>query len=207
VFNWCQDLEQELGNAGLDNPTYHEQRVRYAREFLDRFPDTDDLMYLNFRRAEGEALWGLGRQSEAEAVYAALGERLPDDAWSYIGWADEYWLLDSAPKDYARAESIMQRALARPRLTDRRDILERMEELYVQWDKPDRAAEIRAELEQSGERMPLPASPPPPAPVPISRMPVHRQPRPGRNDPCWCGSGKKYKHCHLLADKEQERGR
>jgi len=25
---------------------------------------------------------------------------------------------------------------------------------------------------------------------------------PGRNDPCWCGSGKKYKHCHMLADKQ-----
>jgi uncharacterized protein YecA (UPF0149 family) len=24
--------------------------------------------------------------------------------------------------------------------------------------------------------------------------------RPGRNDPCWCGSGRKYKHCHLQAD-------
>jgi preprotein translocase subunit SecA len=23
----------------------------------------------------------------------------------------------------------------------------------------------------------------------------------GRNDPCWCGSGKKYKHCHLKADQ------
>lgn len=23
----------------------------------------------------------------------------------------------------------------------------------------------------------------------------------GRNDPCWCGSGKKYKHCHLDADE------
>jgi hypothetical protein len=22
------------------------------------------------------------------------------------------------------------------------------------------------------------------------------QEKPGRNDPCWCGSGKKYKHCH-----------
>jgi len=22
----------------------------------------------------------------------------------------------------------------------------------------------------------------------------------GRNDPCWCGSGKKYKHCHLRQD-------
>ena len=21
--------------------------------------------------------------------------------------------------------------------------------------------------------------------------------KPGRNDPCWCGSGKKYKNCHL----------
>ena len=24
-----------------------------------------------------------------------------------------------------------------------------------------------------------------------------RQARPGRNDPCWCGSGKKYKNCHM----------
>ena len=24
--------------------------------------------------------------------------------------------------------------------------------------------------------------------------------RPGRNDPCWCGSGKKYKHCHMAFD-------
>ncbi len=23
----------------------------------------------------------------------------------------------------------------------------------------------------------------------------------GRNDPCWCGSGKKYKHCHLREDR------
>jgi preprotein translocase subunit SecA len=22
----------------------------------------------------------------------------------------------------------------------------------------------------------------------------------GRNDPCWCGSGKKYKHCHMQSD-------
>ena len=24
---------------------------------------------------------------------------------------------------------------------------------------------------------------------------------PGKNDPCWCGSGTKYKKCHLLKDK------
>ena len=27
-------------------------------------------------------------------------------------------------------------------------------------------------------------------------MPVHAQPKVGRNDPCPCGSGKKYKNCH-----------
>jgi preprotein translocase subunit SecA len=25
----------------------------------------------------------------------------------------------------------------------------------------------------------------------------------GRNDPCWCGSGKKYKHCHMRQDQAQ----
>jgi len=28
--------------------------------------------------------------------------------------------------------------------------------------------------------------------------------KPGRNDPCWCGSGRKYKKCHMAADREKE---
>ncbi|MCS7222556.1 MAG: preprotein translocase subunit SecA [Anaerolineae bacterium] len=31
-------------------------------------------------------------------------------------------------------------------------------------------------------------------------QPVRSRPTPGRNDPCWCGSGKKYKHCHMRQD-------
>ena len=31
------------------------------------------------------------------------------------------------------------------------------------------------------------------------------QPVPGRNDVCWCGSGKKYKKCHEAADQRLER--
>ena len=30
------------------------------------------------------------------------------------------------------------------------------------------------------------------------------QKRLGRNDPCRCGSGKKYKHCHLAEDERAE---
>lgn len=29
----------------------------------------------------------------------------------------------------------------------------------------------------------------------------------GRNDPCWCGSGKKYKQCHLRKDQQARRAR
>lgn len=34
-----------------------------------------------------------------------------------------------------------------------------------------------------------------------NRTPVKAEKRPDRNDPCWCGSGKKYKNCHLHSDK------
>ena len=29
----------------------------------------------------------------------------------------------------------------------------------------------------------------------------------GRNEPCWCGSGKKYKQCHLDRDREKAQAR
>jgi preprotein translocase subunit SecA len=32
-------------------------------------------------------------------------------------------------------------------------------------------------------------------------QPARRQKTPGRNDPCWCGSGRKYKNCHMRADQ------
>ncbi len=32
------------------------------------------------------------------------------------------------------------------------------------------------------------------------QQPVRRKEKPGRNEPCWCGSGKKYKKCHYASD-------
>ncbi len=33
--------------------------------------------------------------------------------------------------------------------------------------------------------------------------PARSTKKPGRNDPCWCGSGKKYKHCHMREDEKK----
>lgn len=39
---------------------------------------------------------------------------------------------------------------------------------------------------------------------PSAPEPVVLDPRLGRNDPCWCGSGKKYKKCHLSQDEKDK---
>ena len=200
VFNWSQDLAMELSNAALGDPVYNAHRLRYAREFLAQFPDADTDMRINFTRAEGEALWRLGRQAEAEAVYAALVERLPEEAWAYIGWADQYWLETGHPPAYATAAAILQRALARPGLHDRRDVLERLRDLYAASGQPQEQAAIVAQL-KSGAHVRATLQAPPPRTGAALLVPP--SPKPGRNAPCWCGSGRKYKHCHLEADRHQ----
>ena len=42
------------------------------------------------------------------------------------------------------------------------------------------------------------------APAPRAQTVKRDKPKVGRNDPCWCGSGKKYKNCHLRADEEAQ---
>ena len=206
VSNWCQDFEMELGNAGVGELLYRERTVRYVREFLALFPDESTLVYLNMRRAEGEALWALDRRSEAEAVFQALVERLPDESWAYIGWADRYWLQGDSPKEYDAAEAIMRRALERPNLQDRSDLLERLADLYYRSGKSGERDAVLAQIEapkahfeprQAAAPPPIPEiRPPEPAVAPAVR-------RLGRNDACWCGSGKKYRWCHLHADQQR----
>jgi hypothetical protein len=198
LSNWCQDLMLELHGVGFKEPRYHERRLEFACEYLEHFPDESVLTQVNFMRAQGEALWELGRQSEAEAAYAALVERFPDEAWSYIGWADHFWLWDDSPKEYARAAAIMERGLARPHLNDRDHLVERLRELHTESGQHDKLTELEKRRAQ-GEFAPRtvtvvrPQAPSPPT--------APRTSKPGRNDPCWCGSGKKYKRCHLAVDQ------
>jgi tetratricopeptide (TPR) repeat protein len=132
IYHWCDDFEMELGNAGIDNPKYHRLRIRYCQEFLETFSDVEWLRQGNFLRAEAEAHWRLGEIKTAEAKFEALIQANPDWAWGYIGLADMYWLFDDSPKDYARAERILQRALGRPDLEDRKDVVDRLKMLRAE---------------------------------------------------------------------------
>jgi hypothetical protein len=182
VSNWASELDLALGEAGRRNPGYHEQRLRYSREFLALFPDTHEGEVINFVRAQGEALWHLGKKAEAEEVFAGLVERYPDEGMAYLGWSQLCWQEDESTKDYARAEAILQRALARPALEYREELQDQLEEVRAERAKAARpAAPVRRPVVPPGPLVPPPR-------------------RPGRNEPCWCGSGKKYKRCHLDRD-------
>ena len=136
----------ELHNAGLDDDTYTTRRLVLVQEFLERFPAEDAHTQCEFIRGQGEALWQLGRQAEAKAVFADAIRRLPDEAWLYIGWADHYWQWESTPGDYVRGEAILRRTLARDTIDDRESVLERLHDLYQRWEKPQEAATAAKEL-------------------------------------------------------------
>lgn len=175
-----------------------------------QFPDSELNTVVNMLRAQGEALWRSGRRPEAEAVYQSLVTQLPDEEWGYISWADQYWLFrpKDSPSEYAAGEHILQRALARPTLKDREYVLERLAKLYGEWGMPEaqaRTAAQLAQLREERERRPqkpvaitAPRSAQNPAVIAAPRGAPTKKPE--RNEPCWCGSGRKYKHCHLQSD-------
>lgn len=74
-------------------------------------------------------------------------------------------------------------------------------------DPAEEEARLRREAEEMAKRMQFQhaeaASALAPAeeveqetPAPVAATPVRSEPKVGRNEPCPCGSGKKYKHCH-----------
>jgi preprotein translocase subunit SecA len=59
-------------------------------------------------------------------------------------------------------------------------------------DDSDKRFHARREREETYKKQ-LPGSDDAPLPPPVE--PIHSETKPGRNDPCPCGSGKKFKQC------------
>ena len=51
LYNWSQDLEMELGNAGHDDPAKLQARITVGEQVMRRFTDCDQLMIENWRQA------------------------------------------------------------------------------------------------------------------------------------------------------------
>jgi tetratricopeptide (TPR) repeat protein len=110
VSNICQDLEFELYNAGIKDKSYFKKRIDYCREFLECFPNEDELIIYNMRRAIAKSYLHLNNYEQAELEYISILQDYPDNCWGYIGWGDMY--LYGEKKDYVKAKELYGKGLA-----------------------------------------------------------------------------------------------
>lgn len=221
VYNWIQDLEIDLCNAGMSAPRYQAARVRVCEAFLQTFAPDDLLLTQNLRRAMAESIHALGDEARSESMFRGWLAEDPAWGWGWIGWSDLYHFRRGRTEgDLTRAEAILQEGLAQPKVHDRAEILERLAGVYKEQGRPEEASRLagpiasaRASAARWGRnwRSDGPAKPgsgalPPSAWTALSAAgPVgQEEPFPpaaapkakvGRNDPCPCGSQKKYKRC------------
>lgn len=181
LFNWIQDLEDALWNAGLEDRQLLAARIAVCEEGLRRFPAEDELMTENRRRALAESYFELGETAKAETLYRDWLQADPRWGWGWIGWSDGYGLFTRTQlKDWPRAEQILREGLAVDQVRDRLDILERLADVCEEQGRKGEATELRKEAKRS---------------VAATTATRVAKPKVGRNEPCPCGSGKKYKKC------------
>ena len=150
--------------------------------------DSDDEYDIEPYVAEGlgyivDVLADLADPEALEPIRTAFREGLVDESIIDLAQVEEYYDPE-APKESAPAVDW---------LTSYRDYYaEHLDELnqplepfptYV--PRPKYAYQDRYE------------EPEPPPGIPVTAPIRNDRPKLGRNDPCWCGSGKKYKKCHL----------
>ena len=131
LLNWCQHLEMELWNAGLEDTSFFRKRLEFCREFYRMFPDTDSLVIENMKRGEADSYFFLSEIEKGDEAFKKLIEEFPESAWGYIDWGDMYCSVmqdDKVPADYDKAERIYRLGLDNATF-DRDAILDRLQDL------------------------------------------------------------------------------
>ncbi len=174
---------------------------RLGADFLERYNE------LPFRRLPEED----ERRLEQVVVEVA---RLYRDRQLMLRELDLHWVRHLTNLDMLR-EGIGLRAVGNrdPLVAYKKEaydmyraMLEDVQQSIVRGLLPPPAPTSTAAARRQPARQPAPGAPrrlvyssgatTPPAPERGRKLP-------GRNDPCWCGSGKKYKHCHMLSDQQK----
>ena len=223
IFNWCQDFEMELGNAGVENRIYYKKRIEYCEKIISAFEDIDNLILENMRRAIAESYSNLGNSDKSDNLFELCLKNDPGWGWGWIGWADCYSMYaNKNNKDLEKAESILYRGYKIKGLRDKDILIERLSDLYEETGKKEKSREIlknkgnvteekdhitdyaikimdgeealsQGEFEENtpyffGDKNPVNFS----GETSVSQ---YIKKKIGRNEPCPCGSGKKYKKC------------
>lgn len=142
LFNWCQDFDAGLENAGLNVPSFFEKRIEYCNTFCRLFPESYESIIINLKRAEAESYFHLGETRKGEELFEKMIDEFSDSVWGYMGWGDMYGIIrinEKVPIDYKKANKIYRDGLKNVKdQTERGYLLERLESLEKMKKKGDK---------------------------------------------------------------------
>lgn len=197
VYNWASDFEMELRNVGIKEPDFLQQRIDFCTEYIERYRNPEEPNIKNMRRAIAETLFLMGKRAEGDKLFEQYLSSDPTWGWGWIGWSGEYSLCKGDPdRNPDKAVEILKRGLSVNGLEDKVYLLDRLKDIYNEHEMHDEEKHIQKEIDelQKKERTAFPRNNPYNMSTEIT-TPVVTGHKVGRNDPCPCGSGKKYKKC------------
>jgi hypothetical protein len=128
LYNWCGDLAMELYNAGYEDNTFFEKRIKYCKEFLEFFPQSNDMHVSGMIRDIAESHFALDRVEEGEKVFQELIEKFPENTWGYICWGDKYSNIRKKLYNFDKARLIYNLGLEKCTY-DKEILIERIKDL------------------------------------------------------------------------------
>jgi preprotein translocase subunit SecA len=215
-----QSMPEQWDVAGLEASLYSDFGIKLpVQQWLD---EDDKLFEDTLREKINEQLLAAYEEKESMAGAEALRSfekqmvlRVLDDLWKdHLSTMDHLrhgihlrGYAQKNPKQEYKRESF---ALFQELLESiKRDSIRVLSHVQVRREDPvEEEARMRHEAEQMAERMQFKHDSAPAADqiegaveeghsnVAVASAPVRSEQKVGRNEPCPCGSGKKYKHCH-----------
>jgi hypothetical protein len=180
---------------------------------------------LNFLRDLADSYLALGQLDTGLGIFTRLLQFRPAEIWTYNAIAltfDRYGLTDVGTQATRRGIDLLEQIDAPPELLRQlTNSLEDMRRADRHGCEAEVSPQILADFKQAlaldfetrqpysidqlcEELIPDLREVPRKIPKSLAMLPPPpgrlAQTVPGRNEPCWCGSGRKYKHCHLKAD-------
>jgi tetratricopeptide (TPR) repeat protein len=203
---WYEDIYFDVG---------HQVRITGEREAVDFFKQAlaHDLHHHEGNNADAllldlaETYLWVGELDRGLGMFAALLRNDPSDIWAYNVMALPEKLHDQfidALQDMGESEGRGRETQVDPAvLAELRAALALDFEAGEGRPIDELCRELVPDLDQVPVKRP-PEKPdlPPPDEWAGRREESVSRGNLGRNDPCWCGSGKKYKHCHMRSDQD-----
>ena len=193
--NWANDTDDALNIAKR-----YEDEIELSRNILEMEWD-DALFHENARRSIADCYASMGEMAKARDLYEKyLGD---DSRWGW-GWIGYLRLLrDSGDTRFlCELDAMYERLAADPELRDEEDVCEELGNLYAdhgEMEKADRCHKAVKALADAKPLFPTYAASEkqqmPMAGMKLGGSVASKAVKVGRNEPCPCGSGKKYKKC------------